>query len=173
MSWFVVNVRDTEWLTSESTEGKPSGAECTFERDGNEFEQLGIRLHVLPPGEPNGLYHAESKQEDFLVLSGECTLLVEGEERTLRQWDFFHSPPGTEHIFIGAGDKPCVIFMVGARGEEWSVRFPVSELAQRFGAGVHKESSNPGEAYTVEGFAHSRRERLSYWDQLPWAKDSS
>jgi uncharacterized cupin superfamily protein len=173
VSWFVVNVRDAEWLTSESTERKPSGAECTFESDGNEFEQVGVRLHVLPPGEPNGLYHAESKQEAFLVLSGECTLLVEGEERRLKQWDFVHSPPGTEHIFVGAGDQPCVIFMIGARGEDWTVRFPRSELAQRFGAGVHEETADPAEAYTTAGFAHSRRERPSYWDALPWASGSS
>src|SRR5436190_15562688 len=96
--WFLVNVRDAQWLTSENDEKKPSGSECSFESGKVEFPQLGIRLHVLEPGEPNGLYHTESKQEDFLVLFGECTLLVEGEERLVRQWDFFHSPAGTEHI---------------------------------------------------------------------------
>ena len=104
--WFVVNVRDAQWLTSENGEKRPSGSECSFESAKSEFPQLGIRLHVLEPGEPNGLYHAESEQEAFLVLSGECTLLVEGEERLLRQWDFFHSPARTEHIFVGAGEAP-------------------------------------------------------------------
>jgi mannose-6-phosphate isomerase-like protein (cupin superfamily) len=95
--WFVVNVRDAMWLTSE-TPGplQPSGAECSFESPFAEFAELGIRLHVLPPGEPNGLGHTESQQEAFLVLSGSRTLLVEGEERTLGPWDFFHSPAGTE-----------------------------------------------------------------------------
>jgi uncharacterized cupin superfamily protein len=92
--WFVVNVRDAEWLTSESDEQTPSGADCSFERGESPFAQLGIRLHVLPLGEPNGLYHTESQQKAFLVLSGECRLLVEGEDRLLRQWDFFHSPAG-------------------------------------------------------------------------------
>jgi uncharacterized cupin superfamily protein len=168
MSWFVVNVRDTEWLTSEGGALQSSGSECTFEPAAAEFEQLGIRIHVLPPGEPNGCYHAESKQEDFLVLAGECTLLVEGEERRLRQWDFFHSPPGTEHVFVGAGDDPCVIFMVGARGEDWHVRFPVSELAARYGASVEREATSPHEAYAGR-FEPSRRERPSYWGRLPWA----
>ena len=166
--WFVVNVRDAEWLTSEPTgDLRPSGAECSFEGRKVEFPELGIRLHVLQPGEPNGLYHAESKQEDFLVLSGECRLLVEGGERTLRAWDFFHSPAGTEHIFVGAGEGPCVILMAGSREGEWSVRYPVSELAERYGAGAKEESTDPREAYV--GFQHSRRERPSYWDQLPWA----
>ena len=92
--WFVVNVGEAMWLTTEGGEKKRSGSECAFETPMAEFEQLGVRIHVLPPGEPNGCYHAENQQEDFLVLSGECTLLVEGEERTLRAWDFFHSPAG-------------------------------------------------------------------------------
>jgi uncharacterized cupin superfamily protein len=167
--WFVVNVRDAEWLTSESSEKRASGAECTFESQEFEFPQLGVRLHVLPPGEPNGLYHTESKQEAFLVLSGECTLLVEGEERLLKPWDFFHSPAGTEHILVGAGDGPCVILMTGARGENWNVRYPVSELAARYGASAEEETTDPRQAYTRAGFAPSRRERPSYWDRLPWS----
>jgi uncharacterized cupin superfamily protein len=168
--WFVVNVHDAEWWTSEPTGAdskKPSGAECGFESPANEFPQLGIRIHVLTPGEPNGLYHSESKQEDFLVLAGECTLLVEGEERHLRRWDFVHCPPGTDHIFIGAGDEPCVIFMVGARGEGMTIRYPVSEVAARHDASVPKETNDPREAY-VGRFEPSRRERPSSWDRLPW-----
>ena len=133
-----------------------------------EFPQLGIRLHVLEPGEPNGLYHSESEQEAFLVLSGECTLLVEGEERLLRQWDFFHSPAGTEHIFVGAGDGPCVIFMVGARSETWQRALPGvgarrALRRERGGGDVRPEAG------VHVGFEPSRRERPSYWDRLPWA----
>jgi uncharacterized cupin superfamily protein len=165
--WFVVNVRDAQWLTSEKGEKRPSGSECGFESGAFPFEELGIRLHVLEPGEPNGLYHSESKQEAFLVLSGECRLLVEGEERLLRPWDFFHSPAGTEHIFVGAGDGPCVILMAGARSEDWHVRYPVSELAARYGASAEEETTDPSQAYTL--FEPSRRERPSYWDRLPFA----
>ena len=166
--WFVVNVRDAMWLTSEKGEKRPSGSECSFESRDVFFSQLGIRIHVLEPGEPNGLYHSETKQEDFLVLSGECTLLVEGEERLLRQWDFFHSPPGTGHIFLGAGTGPCAILMTGARSEDdWHVRYPVSELAARHGASASEELTDPDVAYA--DFEPSRRERPSYWDSLPWA----
>ena len=164
--WFVVNVRDAQWLTSENGEKRPTGSECPFESGAAAFPQFGIRLHVLPPGQSNGLYHAESEQEAFLVLSGACTLLVEGEERLLRPWDFFHSPAGTEHIFVGAGDGPCVILMAGGRSENWQVLYPVSELAARYGASAEKETPNPDEAYV--GFEPSRRERPPYWDSLPW-----
>jgi uncharacterized cupin superfamily protein len=167
--WFVVNVRDAQWLTSENGDGKPSGSECSFESAAAEFSQVGLRLHVLEPGEPNGLYHAESQQEAFVVLAGECTLLVEGEERLLRQWDFFHCPAGTEHIFVGAGDAPCAIFMAGSRVGDWRVRYPVSELAARHGVSVEEETTDPREAYTRAGFEPSRRARPSYWHRLPWA----
>jgi uncharacterized cupin superfamily protein len=165
--WFVVNVGDAMWLTSEGGEKRATGSECSFETPMAEFPQYGIRLHVLPPGQSNGLYHAENQQEDFLVLSGECTLLVEGEERTLRAWDFFHSPAGTEHIFVGAGDGPCAILMVGARRDPWQVNYPVSELAARHGASAETETPDPDVAYA--DFEPSRRERPAYWDQLPWA----
>ena len=166
--WFVVNVRDAEWLSSEGGEKKPSGAECSFESGAAEFAELGVRLHVLPPGEVNGLYHREDKQEDFLVLAGECILVVEGEERRLRAWDFFHSPAGTEHIFVGAGDEPCAIFMVGARGEDWNVLYPVSEAAARHDASAPEELDSPDEAYGGR-FEPLRRARPSFWSRLPWA----
>ena len=167
--WFVVNVRDAEWWTSDSTGKRSRGSRCGFESEQeHEFPQLGICVHVLEPGEPNGLYHAESDQEAFLVLSGECRLLVEGEERLLEAWDFFHSPPGTEHIFVGAGDGPCAILMAGARGsQDWRGLYPVSELAARYGASAKEETSDLEQAYV--GFEWFKRERPPYWDRLPWA----
>ena len=92
------------------------GDACIFEADAVPFGQIGYTLQVLQPGQPNGMYHHEDDQEDFLVLSGECIADHRGQERTLKAWDFVHCPPGTEHIFVGAGDGPCVIFMAGARG---------------------------------------------------------
>lgn len=165
--WFVVNARDAQWLTTEGGDLQTSGSECVFESREASFAQYGIRLHVLQPGESNGLYHGENQQEDFLVLSGECVLLVEDEERRLRAWDFVHCPPWTEHIFVGAGDGPCVILMVGARAEPWEVVYPVSELAARHNASARTRTSNPDEAYV--GAEASRRARPSYWPQLPWA----
>lgn len=165
--WFVLNVGEAMWLTSEGGERRPSGAECPFETPMAEFGQLGVRIHVLQLGEPNGLYHRENQQEDFLVLAGECLLLVEGQERRLRQWDFVHCPPETAHIFVGAGEGPCAILMVGARTKPWQVVYPVDETAARHGASAQSETSDPDEAYA--DFEPSRRERPSAWSQLPWA----
>jgi uncharacterized cupin superfamily protein len=160
--WFVVNVRDAAWITSDTT-----GSACTFESKEHWFRQLGINLSVLGQDEPSALYHAENQQEAFLVLSGECRLLVEGEERLLRAWDFFHCPAGTEHIFVGAGDGPCVILMVGARSEDEQLLYPVSELAARYGASAQEETTDPTQAYA--NFERARPGRPADWDRLPWA----
>ena len=159
--WFVVNVRDAEWWTSEAF-----GSGCGFESHELEFPQLGINLSVVEPGESNCLYHSESQQEAFLVLSGECKLLVEGEERLLRSWDFFHCPAGTEHVFVGAGDGPCVILMAGARSKDEQLLYPVSELAARYGASAEEETPDPKQAYAR--FPRPHRARPAYWDSLPW-----
>jgi len=139
--WYVLNAREARWGSSDEL-----GAYCTFEGDVR-FPSVGVNVHVLRPGQPNGMYHAEDAQEDFLVLAGECVLVVEGEERHLRAWDFVHCPPGTEHIFVGAGAEPCVILMVGERRADAGIRYPVSEAAQRHAAGVERETTSPQEAY--------------------------
>jgi len=112
--WFVLNARDAVWLVSDSF-----ASAGVFESSAAEF-QIGHTLAVLQLGQPSGLYHEESTQEDFLVLAGECLLLVEGEDRRLQAWDFVHRPPGTEHIFVGAGDGPRVLFMVNHAGLPWA-----------------------------------------------------
>ncbi len=160
--WFVVNVRDAVWLTSEQF-----GSTAPFEGQEFWFRQLGFKLSVLEPDQPNGLYHSESQQEAFLVLHGECKLLVEGEERPLKEWDFFHSPAGTEHVFVGAGDGPCVILMTGVRTEDEKLLYPVSELAAQYGASVEQETPDPDEAYS--GQAPWKLERPASWARLPWA----
>jgi uncharacterized cupin superfamily protein len=160
--WFVVNVRDTAWITSDTT-----GSACVFESEANSFRQLGVNISVLGPGEPNCLYHSENQQEAFLVLSGECKVLVDGGERLLGPWDFFHCPAGTQHVFVGAGDGPCVILMVGARSEDERLLYPVSELAARYGASAEEETTDPKQAYAK--FERARPGRPEYWDRLPWA----
>ena len=142
--WFVVNAREARWH-----HGEGRGARLAFDGE-TRFPQVGINLFVLGPGEPMAMYHWEADQEDFLVLSGEGLLIVEGEERPLRQWDFVHCPARTSHVIIGAGDKPCVVLAVGAREHESSADwggYPVDETALRHGAGVERATSEVREAY--------------------------
>jgi uncharacterized cupin superfamily protein len=160
--WFVVNVRDAEWWVS-----KAFGSGCGFESQAFPFPQLGINLSVVEPGESNCLYHSESQQEAFLVLSGEGKLLVDGEERSVKEWDFVHCPAGVEHVFVGAGDGPCVILMTGVLTADEQLLYPVSELAARYGASADEETPDPKQAYSR--FERPERGRPAYWDSLPWA----
>jgi uncharacterized cupin superfamily protein len=137
--WFVLNAREARWLSGDF------GAYTRFEGD-ERWRHLGLNIGVLKPGQPACYYHGENDQEDFLVLSGECLLLIEGQERPLKAWDFVHCPPWTDHVFVGAGDGPCAVLAVGSRTGHQTV-YPVSELAQRHGAGVSRETRDPAEAY--------------------------
>jgi uncharacterized cupin superfamily protein len=142
--WFVVNVADAL-----GSHHPTAGKYAPFEnRELAPFTHFGINIHVLQPGEPNAKYHAESGQEAFLVLDGECTLIVEGEERSLRRWDFFHSAPMTRHVLVGAGDGPCAILMVGARLPDEELEYPASELAAKYGAEAPVPTSSGKEAYS-------------------------
>ncbi len=139
--WFVINARDSRWR-----DYGPLGAACNFEGK-RPFKQLGINLNYLEPGQPLGLYHRESRQEGFLVLAGECVLIVEGEERPLRQWDYFHCPAGTAHVIVGAGAGPAVVLAVGARGGRKGLVYKVDEVARKHGASVDRETTKFAEAY--------------------------
>jgi quercetin dioxygenase-like cupin family protein len=135
----VLNARDASWIRSAER-----GQDTDFE-GGQEWPQLGFRIQVLMRGQ-RGVYHGERGQEDFLVVSGECVLVIEGEERRLNAWDFVHCPPWTQHVFVGAGDEPCVIVMVGSRVAGFEVLYPVSEVAAKHDASVLEETSTPDEA---------------------------
>jgi uncharacterized cupin superfamily protein len=140
--WFVLSARDAQWWHHDTF-----GSSVIFEGDEARFPQFGVNIQVLEPGQPNCMYHGENAQENFLVLSGECLLLVNGEERPLKQWDFVHSPAWTEHVFVGAGDGPGAILMVGARPEHEGLRYPVVDVARKHNAGVEQETSSGREAY--------------------------
>ena len=140
--WFVLNLVEAQWKGAEG-----HGAYCAFEAADAPFPDFGINIHVLMPGEVSSKYHAEDGQEDFLVLHGECLALVEGQERRLGRWDLLHCPGGTLHTFVGAGDGPCAILMVGARSGHGGVVYPASELASRHRAGVETPTTSPDEAY--------------------------
>ncbi len=175
--WFVVNAGEAAWVHNEEAQGV-----CMFESD--EFflrgrpdlteyvkPEAGFALRVLKPGRPSGMYHAESVQEDFLVLLGECVLIIEEEERRLRAWDFVHCPPGTGHAFVGAGDGPCVLVCAGSRDFDDETFWRVSrrsEVAGRYGASVERDIAWDEEPEGSSG--EWRVERPDRWEELPWSE---
>jgi uncharacterized cupin superfamily protein len=146
--WFVLNMRDAVWRHADGR-GAVSVIADDFEGE-RQFEQLGVNPFVLNPGERMAVYHWEADQEDFLVVSGEAVLVVEGEERQLRAWDFVHCPPKTKHVIIGAGSGPCLVIAIGARerstGPDW-IGFTVDEAAMRHGASAEHDTTDPDVVY--------------------------
>jgi uncharacterized cupin superfamily protein len=139
---FIVNVADAF-----AFELEVAGVTIPFEGRDAPFRDTGINIQILRPGQPSCKYHSESVQEDFLVLGGECLVILEDEERHLRQWDFVHCEPGSAHVFVGAGEGPCWILQVGARREGQTVDYPVNERAAGYGASTPSPTSDGRIAY--------------------------
>ena len=159
---YVQNVGEFPWFVNEKYGAR--SLLVPFE----EGMQVGVRVHVLEPGKPSTMYHRETGQEGFLVVEGECLLIVEGEERPLRQWDYFHCPPGVTHSFVGAGDGPCVLVTLGLRGG--TIVYERNDTALAHGAGVEEETDTPSVAY--EPFPKWEDGRPASWGELPWNRRS-
>jgi uncharacterized cupin superfamily protein len=140
--WFVVNVGESIAMGMNEEQYA-----FNFEGPSRAFPHFGINVTVLGPGKPGSLYHAEAGQEAFLVLHGECVLVVEEEKRYLRQWDFVHCPPHTAHVIVGAGDAPCAVLMIGSRNAGSEILYPASAMADRYGAAVAEDTDDPKKAY--------------------------
>jgi uncharacterized cupin superfamily protein len=142
--WFVLNMRDAEWR---HVDGRGAVSVIADDFEGwRRFDRLGVNPFVLRPGEPLALYHWEGDQEVFLVVSGEAVLIIEGEERQLRAWDFVHCPPNTKHVIVGAGSGPCLVIAIGAR-ERDTLGFTVDDVAKRHGVSVEEDTTDPDVAY--------------------------
>jgi uncharacterized cupin superfamily protein len=138
---FVINARDAPAFSHSRR-----ATLIDFEPAGVSWPDTGVNIQIMQPGQPNCRYHSEPVQEDFLVLHGECIVILDGKERPLRQWDFVHCPPGTEHVFVGAGDEPCAVLMIGSRRLD-AAHYPVSDLAAKYDASVASTTDEPAEAY--------------------------
>jgi uncharacterized cupin superfamily protein len=142
MSWYVRNVREMKWW-----DVGPRGLVTELVDD--EDPQIGVNLFVLAPGQPMAMYHWEADQEGFLLLSGEAQLILDDEERTLKQWDYVHCPPNVPHTIVGAGSGPTAILALGARQHangDWG-GYPYSEVAMKHDASAEEETTEPEVAY--------------------------
>ena len=138
---FIINVADARAL-----EHSRRATLIDFERDDAPWPDVGVNIQIMQPGQPNCRYHSEPVQEDFLVLHGECIVILNGDEQRLKQWDFLHCPAGVEHVFVGAGDGPSAVLMVGSRRVD-EAHYPVNEVAAKYDASVTEATDDPAEAY--------------------------
>ncbi len=137
--WYVLNARDAKWQENEL------GFYCNFEGD-TRFPEFGFNVSYLPAGAPMAMYHREPHQEGFLVLEGEAVLIVEGEERPLRRWDYVHTPRDVPHVIVASGEG-AVVLAVGGRTGEDGVFYPAEPAAAKHGAAAEADTDKPREAY--------------------------
>jgi uncharacterized cupin superfamily protein len=146
--WYVLALREAEWRHAE---GRGAVGVVVDDFEGARRRvQVAVNPFVLMPGEPMAVYHWEADEENFLVVAGEAVLVIEGEERPLRTWDFVHCPPRTKHVVVGAGDGPCVVVAIGSRQhseEPGSLGFSADAAAARHDASVEHDTLDPGVAY--------------------------
>ena len=124
--WFVLNARDAVWMERDGF-----GSRCGFEADGRVaaalgvdphlFPQLGIKLAVIEPGQRSTLYHAETAQEDFLVLEGECLAIVEDTEIVGGDAAVAWGRVRSDRVFIRLGHTEDTYYAAGA---ERAVEYP-------------------------------------------------
>jgi mannose-6-phosphate isomerase-like protein (cupin superfamily) len=145
--WFVMSALDGHWFV---TPGKGTGIPLTgcdeYEAE-TFFPMLGMAIRIVPAGEPSTTYHWETEQEDFLVLDGEGLLIVEGQERPVRKWDFVHCPPGTRHAFVGG---PLVLLCASSRQFQkdgpWGY-YCADETAAKYNAASPEDTQDGSVAY--------------------------
>jgi uncharacterized cupin superfamily protein len=148
--WFVLNARDARWLEKPGM-GHSLPLTGIDEHEAETlFPMLGMAIRVVGPGELSTTYHWETEQEDFLVLSGEGLLIVEGQERPVRRWEIVHCPPETRHAFVGTGDRPLVLLAASSRRFQkdgpWGF-YSVDETAARHNASSPEETQDGSVAY--------------------------
>ncbi len=158
--WFVMNARDGRWFAKPGQgHSIPLTGHDELEAE-TFFPMLGMAIRVVAPGEPIGTYHWETEQEDFLVLHGEGVLIVEGEERPLRQWDFVHCPPGTKHAFAGGPNHTLVLLCASSRRFQkdgpWGY-YCSDATAAKFNASSPEDTQDGSVAYARFDLPHETR----------------
>lgn len=78
---------------------------------------FGLNLIVLRPGQ-RGRIHRHTRQEEvFLVLDGRLTLVIDGEERDLDQWEIVRVAPDVRRQLVNRGPADVAVLAMGSANE--------------------------------------------------------
>jgi mannose-6-phosphate isomerase-like protein (cupin superfamily) len=78
---------------------------------------FGINEIVLAPGERGRIHLHERQEEVFLVLEGELTIGLDGEEATLGKDELIRVAPGIRRQLVNAGPETLLLLALGGDGE--------------------------------------------------------
>lgn len=88
-----------------------------------ETSKLPVKIEVweLPPGASEGshVHDGDDQLEEFYYfIEGDGVMWMDGEERTVGAGDAVIAPPGVDHGFRCAGDKPLKLVIAWGRPRE-------------------------------------------------------
>src|SRR4051812_45473038 len=81
-----------------------------------EVASFGLNLLRLRPGQRSRIHLHERQEEVYLVLEGELTLLIDGEEQRLVRGELVRGAPTARRQLVNAGDAPLALLAIGGYG---------------------------------------------------------
>lgn len=112
---------------------------CARLSAGTAAMKLGAGIDVLAPGRRGCPYHLHHAQEEmFVVLEGQGTLRVAGEELPIRAGDVIFIPPGKEypHQIVNSSDAPLKFLSISTQEKPEVCEYPDSGKVVAWGPGV-------------------------------------
>src|SRR3954469_184244 len=80
-------------------------------------ESFGINLITLPPGARGRIHAHERPEEVYLVVEGELTLVIEGEEHPLGRGRLARVGPAVRRQLVNKGPERLALLALGGSGE--------------------------------------------------------
>lgn len=78
---------------------------------------FGINQMVLQPGQRSRIHRHKRQEEVYLVLEGQLSLIVEGEESTLSAGELIRVAPAIRRQLINRGPDRLLLLALGADGD--------------------------------------------------------
>lgn len=110
---------DVTYAGTQAKFGQVKDLENTFG-----MRRFGIDVQRLRPGDQNSPYHTHDEEDElFLVLEGNCKLLLDGTHYDLQQGDCVYTKPGQAHCFYNDGLEDCLLLVSGIHCGRWDATY--------------------------------------------------
>src|ERR1700759_2720142 len=103
-----------------TTIDNPAGERMVTLRRQLGVTSFGMNLIPLAPRQRNRIPVHEHQEEVYLVLEGELTLAIEGEEHTVKRGGLVRVGPSTRRQLINRGTTTLALLALGGAGEHFS-----------------------------------------------------
>jgi uncharacterized cupin superfamily protein len=114
------------------------------------LSQFGVNLTKLEPGAATALRHWHEQEDEFVyILEGECVLIENGGEVTLKAGDCagFKANVDDGHCIVNRTDREVLLLEVGTRAQAERSHYPDDDLKLERDDGVVRVLHKSGEPY--------------------------